>query len=107
MEDYQRLSHPKSNCKYHVIFIPKYRRKRLYGIVKRELGAEFHRLVEQKGCQIEEGHMMNDHVHILLRIPPKLAVSSVGGYVKGKSAIHVARHFIGRNRNYNGHRRAE
>jgi putative transposase len=107
MEDYQRLSHPKWNCKYHVIFIPKYRRKRLYGIVKRELGSVFHRLVEQMGCQIEEGHMMSDHVHMLLRILPKLAVSSVVRYVKGKSAIHVARHFIGRNRNYDGHRGAE
>jgi putative transposase len=104
MEDYQRLSHTKWNCKYHVVFIPKYRKKQLYGIVKRELGVVFHRLAEQKGCQIEEGHMMIDHVHMLLKIPPKLAVSSLVGYVKGKSAIHVARHFTGRNRNYAGQR---
>ena len=64
----------------------------------------FHRLAEQKGCEIEEGHMMIDHVHMLLKIPPKLAVSSLVGYVKGKSAIHVARHYMGRSRNYAGQR---
>jgi putative transposase len=80
MEDSQSLSHTKWNCKYHVIFIPKYRRKRLYGVVKRELGKVFHRLAGQKGCRIEEGHMMADHVHMLISIPPKYAVSSVIGY---------------------------
>lgn len=104
MEDYQRLSHTKWNCKYHVVFIPKYRRKRLYGVVKRELGRVFHRLAEQKGCRILEGHLMGDHVHMLIAIPPKLAVSSVVGYLKGKSAIHVARHFLKRERNYAGQR---
>ena len=104
MEDYQRLSHTKWNCKYHVIFIPKYRRKRLYGVLKRELGSVFHRLAEQKESRIVEGHMMIDHVHMLLEIAPKLAVSSVVGYVKGKSAIHVARYFLKHGRNYAGHR---
>jgi len=104
MEDYQSLSHTKWNCKYHVIFIPKYRRKRLYGVVKRELGAVFHRLAVQKECRIEEGHLMADHVHMLISIPPKYAVSSVIGYLKGKSAIHVARHFLKRERNYAGQR---
>lgn len=104
MEDYQKLSHTKWSCKYHVIFIPKYRRKRLYGVVKRELGSVFRRLAEQKESRIVEGHMMSDHVHMLLEIPPKLAVSSVVGYVKGKSAIHVARHFLKRERNYAGQR---
>ena len=99
MEDYQSLSHTRWQCKYHVIFIPKYRRKRLFGVVRAELGEVFHRLAEQKQCQIEEGHIMPDHVHMLNRIPPKLAVSSVIGYIKGKSAIHVARHFLKRDRN--------
>ena len=93
MEDYQSLSHTKWQCKYHIIFIPKYRRRALFGVVRRELGNVFHRLSEQKGCRIEEGHVMSDHVHMLISIPPKLAVSSVVGYLKGKSAIHVARHF--------------
>lgn len=104
MEDYQSLSHTRWQCKYHVIFIPKYRRKKLFGVVRRELGEVFHRLAEQKGCRIEEGHIMPDHVHMLISIPPKLAVSSVVGYIKGKSAIHVARHVLKRERNYAGQR---
>lgn len=104
MEDYQSLSHTKWQCKYHIIFIPKYRRKTLYGVVRRELGDVFHRLAEQKGCKIIEGHIMPDHVHMLISIPPKFAVSSVVGYIKGKSAIHVARHVLKRERNYAGQR---
>jgi len=104
MEDYKSLSHTKWQCKYHVIFIPKYRRKKLYGVVRRELGAVFHRLAKQKECEIIEGHIMPDHVHMLISIPPKLAVSSVVGYLKGKSAIHVARYFLKRERNYAGQR---
>jgi putative transposase len=85
MEDYQRLSHTKWNCKYHVVFLPKYRRKQLYGVVKRELGGVFHRLASQKECRIEEGHLMPDHVHMLIGIPPKYSVASVIGYLKGRS----------------------
>jgi len=102
MEDYQSLSHTRWQCKYHVIFIPKYRRRALFGVVRRELGGVFHRLAEQKECRIEEGHIRPDHVHMLISIPPKLAVSSVVGYLKGKSAIHVARYFLKRERNYAG-----
>ena len=102
MEDYQSLSHTKWQCKYHIVFIPKYRRKALFGVVRRELGGVFRRLAEQKECTIEEGHVMSDHVHMLISIPPKLAVSSVVGYLKGKSAIHVARHVLRRERNYAG-----
>ncbi len=102
MEDYKKLSHTKWQCKYHVIFIPKYRRRTLYGVVRRELGDVFHRLAGQKESVIEEGHIMPDHVHMLIQIPPKYAVSSVVGYIKGKSAIHVARHFMKRARNYAG-----
>ena len=74
----------------------------MYGVVKRELGGVFHRLAAQKECRIEEGHIRPDHVHMLVSIPPKLAVSSVVGYIKGKSAIHVARHVLKRGRNYAG-----
>lgn len=104
MEDYQSLSHTTWQCKYHIIFIPKCRRKKLYGVVRRELGPVFHRLAEQKECKIIEGHILPDHVHMLISIPPKLAVSSVVGFIKGKSAIHVARHFLKRERNYAGQR---
>ena len=102
MEDHNSLSHTRWLCKYHVVFIPKCRRKRLYGVVKKQLGPVFRTLAEQKGCRIEEGHIMPDHVHMLISIPPELAVSSVVGYLKGKSAIHVARHFLKQTRNYAG-----
>jgi len=104
MENYQKLSHTKWQCKYHVIFIPKYRRRTLYGVVRRELGEVFHRLAEHRGCKIEEGHIMPDHVHMLISIPPKHSVSGTVGYIKGKSAIHVARHFLKKERNYAGQR---
>ena len=98
MEEYRRLSHTKWQCKDHVVFIPKYRRRTLFGIVRRELGPVFRRLAEQKESRIEEGHILADHVHMLLSIPPKLAVSSVVGYLKGKSAIHIARHILEKER---------
>jgi putative transposase len=79
MEDYNNLSHTRWQCKYHVIFIPKYRRKKLYGVLRKKLGEVFRDLARQKGCWIEEGHIMPDHVHMLINVPPKLAVSSVVG----------------------------
>ena len=103
MNDYEKLSHTTWECKYHVVFIPKYRKKAIFGTLKKELGRIFHKLAEQKESRIEEGHVMVDHVHMMLSIPPKLAVSHVVGYIKGKSAIHIARTFEGRQRNYVGH----
>ena len=102
MDIYETLSHTTWECKYHVVFIPKYRRKILFGRLRQELGPVFRRLAEQKECRIEEGHLMADHVHMLLSIPPKYAVSQVVGYIKGKSAIHIARTYLGRQRNYTG-----
>jgi len=84
------------------VFIPKYRRKALYGQLRRELGEVFRRLSEQKRSQIEEGHLMPDHVHMMISIPPKYAVSQVVGYIKGKSAIHIARVYGERRRNFVG-----
>ena len=102
MEDYRSLNHTRWQCKYHIVFIPKYRRRTLYGAIKGRLGETFHMLAQHKECRIEEGHIMPDHVHMLLNVPPKLAVSSVVGYIKGKSAIQIARHFLKRERNYAG-----
>ena len=102
MDIYETLSHTTWECKCHVVFIPKYRRKILFGRLRQELGPVFRRLAEQKECRIEEGHLMADHVHMLLSIPPKYAVSQVVGYIKGKSAIHIARTYLGRQRNYTG-----
>ncbi len=102
MDKVESLSHSKWECKYHVVFIPKCRRKALYGQLRKYLGEVFHRLEQQKECWIEEGHLMPDHVHMLISIPPKYAVSQVVGYIKGKSAIHLARVYGERKRNFVG-----
>ena|SRR5271155_1209431 len=91
MDEYESLCHTKWECKYHVVFIRKCRRKTLYGQLRKELGEVFRRLAQQKESRIEEGHLMSDHVHMMIAIPPKYAVSQVIGYIKGKSAIHLAR----------------
>src|SRR5690554_1823356 len=100
--DAGRLSHTKWECKYDVVFIPKNRRKALYGELRRELGSVFRELARQRESEIEEGHLMPDHVHMMISIPPKYSVSQVVGYVKGKSAIHVARVYGGKRRNFAG-----
>ena len=92
----------KWECKYHVVFIPKYRRKALYGELRRHLGDVFRKLTEQKESRIAEGHLMPDHVHMMISIPPKYSVAQVIGYMKGKSAIHIARTFMGKERNFVG-----
>ena len=104
MDERESLNHTKWECKYHVIFIPKYRRKVLYKDLRRYLGEVFRRLAEQKESRIEEGHLMPDHVHMMIAIPPKYAVSQVIGYIKGKSAIHLARTYGERKRNFVGQR---
>jgi putative transposase len=102
MDEYESLSHTKWECKYHIIFIPKYRRKALYGQLRKHLGELFRRLAEQKESRIEEGHLPPDHVHMMISIPPKYAVSQVVGFIKGKSAIHLARSYGERSRNFVG-----
>jgi putative transposase len=84
------------------VFIPKGRRKQLFGEIRRDLGEVFRRLAEQRESRVEEGHLMPDHVHMMLSVPPKYAVSQVVGYVKGKSAIYIARTYGGRRRNFVG-----
>jgi len=102
MDEYESLSHSKRECKYHVIFIPKCRRKTLYAGLRPHLGEVFRRLAEQKQSRIEEGHLMPDHVHMMISIPPKYAVSEVIGFIKGKSAIHLARGYGERKQNFVG-----
>jgi putative transposase len=102
MKDIGSLSHTKWECKYHVVFIPKYRRKTLYYELRQYLGEIFRGLARQRECQIEEGHLMSDHVHMLLSIPPKYSVSQVVGFLKGKSAISIARSYMGRRKNFTG-----
>lgn|SRR5438477_12882603 len=104
MTTFQSLSHSKWDCKYHVVFVPKCRRKVLYGKIKEFLKKNLHELALQKNCKIIGGNLVQDHVHMLISIPPKYAVSEIIGYLKGKSAISVARQFGGRQRNFNGER---
>ncbi|HAA27090.1 MAG TPA: IS200/IS605 family transposase [Cyanobacteria bacterium UBA8553] len=102
MKDTGSLSHTKWECKYHVVFIPKYRKKALYYELRQHLGELFRELASHKECRIEEGHLMSDHVHMLISIPPKYSVSQVMGYIKGKSAINIARTYQGRRKNFTG-----
>jgi REP-associated tyrosine transposase len=102
MQTYESLKQTTWECKYHVVFIPKCRRKVLYQGIRRELGLVFRSLAEQWECKVEEGHLLPDHVHMLLSVPPKCSVSSVMGFIKGKSAIHIARVYAGRRRNFVG-----
>jgi putative transposase len=101
-QGYRSLFHSKWDCKYHVVFIPKKRRKALFGQARRHLGEIFHALARQKECQILEGYLMPDHVHVCIAIPPKYAVASVIGFLKGKSAIAIARQLCGKERNFTG-----
>jgi len=103
MDECESLSHSKWECKYHVVFIPKCRRKTLYGQLKKHLGEVLRKLAQQKESEILEGHLMPDHVHMLISIPPKYAVSQVVGFIKGKSAIHLARAYGERKRSFVGH----
>jgi putative transposase len=102
MKEYQSLEHTRWDCKYHVVFIPKRRKKKVFGVLRRQLGEVFRELARHKESEIVEGHLMPDHVHMCLSIPPKHAVSNVVGYIKGKSAITIARRFGGRARNFTG-----
>ena len=102
MKDVQSLNHTRWDCKYHVVFIPKRRKKAIYGSIRKHLGSIFHELARQKGSKIVEGCLRADHIHMCVSIRPKYAVSSVIGYIKGKSAISIARNIKGRKRNFTG-----
>ena len=102
MNDYESLKHTRWECKYHVIFIPKWRKKQIYGGLRKDLGTVLRELARHKEREVEEGHLMADHVHMLVSIPPKYSVAQVVGYIKGKSAIHIARTYMGKRQNFVG-----
>ncbi len=102
MKEYQSLSHTRWDCKYHVVFIPKRRKKLLFGKLRKHIGEVLHDLANQKESVIVEGHLMLDHIHMCISIPPKYSVSHVVGFIKGKSAIAIARRQLGRGRNFTG-----
>ena len=102
MEGHQSLKHTVWECKYHLVWIPKYRRKALYGQLRKYLGPVFKDLAVRKESSVLEGHLRPDHVHMLVSVPPKYSVSQVVGFIKGKSAIHIARTYTGRRKNFTG-----
>ena len=102
MNNIQSLCHSVWDCKYHIVWIPKCRRKVLYGRIRQQLGEVIRELARQRESLVLEGHLCSDHVHVYIAIPPKYAVARVVGYIKGKSAIHIARTFGGRTRNFTG-----
>ena len=102
MRQVSSLRHTRWECEHHIIFIPKYRRKRLYGVVRRELIEVFRSLARPNEYDIGEGLLMPDHGAMMVSIPPKYTVSQVVSFIKGKSAIHIARVHAGRRRNYVG-----
>lgn len=102
MDKFESLSHTAWDCRYHVIFVPKCRRRTLCTQLRQHLGEVFRKLAAQKESRVEGGHLMPDHVPSMLSIPLKYAVSRVAGFIKGKSAIHLARVYGERKRNFVG-----
>ena len=102
MDEFQSLSHTVWECKYHIVWIPKYRRKVLYGDLRKHLGGVLRELAMQRESNILEGHLVKDHIHMLISIPPKYSVAQVVGFIKGKSAIQIARTFGGRKQSFTG-----
>ena len=99
---WQSLAHARWECKSHVVFVPKYGRKAVYGEIRACVGGIFYELARQKECRIVEGHLLADHVHMGIEIPPKPAVASIIGFLKGKSAVAIARQFGGKLQNFTG-----
>ena len=102
MNGYKSLSHSGWDCKYHVVWIQKFRKKVLYGQLREHMREILRELARQKESRVVAGHLMPDHIHMLISIPPQYAVASVVGFIKGKSAIHLARSFMGRRQNFIG-----
>jgi len=94
MHDWQSQSHVKWDCKFHVVFIPKYRQKVLYGKMRRKIGHILRQLCQQKGVELLEGHAMPDHLHLCLSVPPKYSIAHTIGFLKGKSAVKIHRELL-------------
>jgi putative transposase len=102
MREWQSLSHARWYCRYHIVFVPKYRRKAIFGTLRKGIGGILRQLCEQEGVELVEGHAMLDHVHLCLSIPPKYSVANTIGFIKGKSAIRIHREYLDRQRNFTG-----
>ena len=102
MREWKSQSHVKWYCKYHIVFSPKYRKKAMYGSLRKGVGRILRELCKQTGVELVEGHAMSDHVHVCLSIPPKYSVANTVGFLKGKSAIRIHREYLRRRRNFTG-----
>ena len=102
VREWQTLSHVRWYCRYHIVFVPKYRHRVIYGPLRKGIGRILRELCQQEGVELVEGHAMADHVHLCLSIPPKYSVAHTVGFLKGKSAIRIHREFLGRERNFRG-----
>jgi putative transposase len=94
MHEWENLSRVRWECKYHVVIIPKYRQKVLYGKLRRHVGAILRELCRQKDVELLEGHLMADHVHMCLSVPPKYSIAHTIGFLKGKSAVRIHRELL-------------
>ena len=102
MREWQSQSHVRWYCKYHLVFVPKYRRKVIFGQLRKDIGGILQDLCRQHGIELVEGHAMPDHVHMCLSVPPKYSVANTVGFLKGKSAIRIHREYLGKKRNFKG-----
>jgi len=98
MHDWSSLSHVRWDCKYHVLFVPKFRQKKLYGKFRARVGEILRDLCRQRGVELIEGHLMPDHIHMCLGVPPKYSIAFVIGFLKGKSAVLIHRKILGQKR---------
>jgi REP-associated tyrosine transposase len=96
MHDWQSLSHVRWECKYHIVIIPKYRKRMLYGKLKKHVGEVIREVCRQRGIELVEGHLMPDHIHMCVSIPPKHSVAFAIGFIKGKSAVRIHRQILGK-----------
>ncbi len=103
MREWQSLSHVRWYCRYHVVFVPKYRKRAIFGSLRKAIGGILRQLCEQEGVELVAGHALPDHVHLCLSIPPKYSVANTVGFLKGKAAIRIHREFLGRERNFTGY----
>ncbi len=103
MREWQSLSHVRWYCRYHVVFVPKYRKRVIFGTLRKAIGGILRQLCEQEGVELVEGHALANHVHLCLSIPPKYSVANTVGFLKGKSAIRIHREYLGKERNFSGY----
>ena len=102
MREWQSQSHVRWYCRYHLVFVPKYRKRAIFGQLRKDIGKILRGLCEQQGVELVEGHAMADHVHLCLSIPPKYSVANTAGFLKGKSAIRIFRDYLQVKRNFTG-----